>query len=286
MAKKALTVKKAAEIQAKQTINMGGKMEDFNSFSTSCTNNATCQARINSAIEHIRNHSAEAAEIINRYLLPGNDKQHISGKKCVELLEKLGVHACVCIFCYADKAQSWQHGARNKFQANGEYMKELHEAAELPEFTPAFINGMLVYRIEAEGDLHSVTHARNYIKGVNRPEYASVNFALWTKNPEYLWKAILAEGGKPKNIQFVLSSLKVNVPDLHNFERYNAMCMEKFGYPLFDKLFTVWTEKGAAAANAIFNCCGSECNKDRKCKNCLNCYKSSGYNTFVNELLR
>ena len=261
-------------------------MEGFNSLSTSCTNNATCQSRINSAIKEIRNHSEEAAAIIDRYLLPGTDKRHITCKKAVEMLEKIGCHTSVCIFCYANKAQQWQEGARNKFQANGEYLKVLRDAEELPEITPAFINGMLVYRLEAEGDTHNVDQARNQIRIVNRPIYSNVNFAVWTKNPEYIWKAICAEGGKPKNLQIVLSSLKVNVPDIHNFERYNALCIAKFGYPLFDKLFTVWTEKGAAAAGQEFNCCGSAGNRDRKCKNCLNCYKASDYNVFVNELLR
>lgn len=280
--------KKTMEIKpgAVETIAMGGKMEGFNSLSTSCTNNATCQSRISSAIQQIRNHSAEAAEIINRYLLPGKDKRHISCKKAVELLEKIGCHACVCIFCYADKSQQWQEGARNKFQANGEFLKVLRDPANLPNVTPAFIDRQLYYRIEAEGDTHDVDQARNYVRMTNKPGYENVNFAMWTKNPEYIWKAICAEGGKPANLQLVLSSLKVNVQDLHNFERYNALCMTRFGYPLFDKLFTVWTEAGAAAAGQEFNCCGSAGNKDRKCKNCLNCYKRSGYNTFVNELLR
>lgn len=277
---------KNQSIKANETIAMGGKMEGFNSFSTSCTNNQTCQFRINSAIAAIRNHSEEAKNIIDRYLLPGSDKNHITCKKCVEMLEKIGVHASVCIFCYADHTQAWQKGSRDKFQRNGEYMKELHNAEELPNITPAFIDGMLVYRIEAEGDSHNVDQNRNYIRIMNKPGYESVHFAQWTKNPEYLWKAVVQEGGKPSNAQYVLSSLYVNVPDLHNFERYNALCIAKFGYPLFDRLFTVWTKEGIKKAGETFNCCGSEGNKDRKCRNCLNCYKSENYNVFVNELLR
>lgn len=63
------------------TIDMGGKMECMNSISTSCTNNSGCQRRIEKAIQEIREYSPEAEAIINRYLLPGKDKNHISGKK-------------------------------------------------------------------------------------------------------------------------------------------------------------------------------------------------------------
>lgn len=271
---------------ARVTEKMGGKMEDFSSLSTSCTNNFQCQMRIKKAISDIRKFSPEAEEIINRYLLPGSDKKHISGKKCVTMLEKIGCKACVCIFCYADKAQSWQEGARNKFQANGEYLKVLRDPEELPNLEPEKINSLCPFRFEAEGDLHNVDNARNYIRIANKPNHKHIAFALWTKNPEYIWKAIQRENGKPENLQLVLSSRYVNEPDIHMFERYNILCMAKYGYPLFDKLFTVWTEKGIENSAYTFNCCGSEGNKDRKCKNCMNCYKSEDYNIFVNEILR
>ena len=152
--------------------------------------------------------------------------------------------------------------------------------------SPRFINGLLPFRFEAEGDLINTNHARNYIRIANRSGHEKIDFALWTKNPGYIWKAIQAENGKPKNLQIVLSSAYVNRPDFSAFEKYNALCIAKYGYPLFDKLFTVWTEKEINKTSYEFNCCGSAGNKDRKCKNCLNCYKSSGYNVFVNEILR
>lgn len=268
------------------TLDMGGKMEDMNSLSTACSNNDNCQWRIKSAIEKIRQHSPEAESIINRYLLPSKDKRHISCKKAVELLEKIGCPVCVCIFCYANKAQGWQKGARDKFQRNGEYLKTLREPEELPDIIAPDFDGFRPFRLEAEGDLHNAEQARNYLKICKKSEHEDISFALWTKNPEFLWKAIKLENGKPKNLQLVLSSNFVNHPDIALFEKYNALCMAMFGYPMFDKLFTVWTEKGIANTEFQFNCCGSEGNKDRKCKNCLNCYKDHDYNTFVNELLR
>lgn len=268
------------------TLNMGGKMENMNSLSTSCTNNENCQKRIAKAIEKIRNFSKEAAEIIDRYLLPSEDKKHLTGKKTVEMLEKLGCKVCICIFCYANKTQQYQDSARNKFQGNGEYLKELQFEENLPVCIPSFIDGLLPFRFEAEGDLHNTNHGRNFIRTCNKPENSKVNFALWTKNPGLIWDSVIAEGGKPSNLQLVLSSVYVNQPDLKVFEYYNNLCKETFGYNLFDKLFTVWTEKGIQGSGFEFNCCGSEGNKNRKCKDCLNCYKSSGYNTFVNELLR
>lgn len=268
------------------TIGMGGKMEGMNSLSTACSNNQYCQKRIEKAIADIRKHSPEASAIIDRYLLPSNDKRHISCKKCVELLEKIGCKVCVCIFCYANKSQVWQEGARNKFQKNGEYLKILHEPDELPNVVAPKINGIYPFRFEAEGDSHGIDHDRNYIRICNKPNHLNIDFALWTKNSEFLYQAIIAEKGKPKNLQIILSSSYVNNPDIETFEKYNRLCMERFGYPMYDKLFTVWTKMGIAKSGFCFNCCGSESNKDMKCRNCLNCYKNHDYNKYVNELLR
>ena len=143
---------------------------------------------------------------------------------------------------------------------------------------------MKPFRFEALGDLINVAHAKNYMKMCLKN--ADADCALWTKNPHLLWTAVLAMGGKPQNVQFVLSSPYVNKPDIGTYWRYNARCNEVFGYPLFDKLFTVWTEDEAKKKNVQFNCCGADGMKDRKCKNCLNCYKRENYNEFVNELLR
>lgn len=268
------------------TLDMRGKMEGFNCLTTSCKSNYFCQKGIEQAIKIIRNHSKEASDILDRYLLPSKDKRHISCKKCVEMLEEIGCPVCVCLFCYADRAQSYQDGARKKFQANGEYLKDLHEPDELPDVFAPFIDDIYPFRFESEGDSLGVPHDRNYIRISNKPQHSHISFALWTKLPEFLWKAVQLENGKPKNIQFVLSSRYVNHPDINLFEKYNILCMDKYGYSLFDKLFTVWTERGIANSGFSFNCCGSEGNKDRKCKNCLNCYKDHDYNIYVNELLR
>lgn len=264
--------------------NMRGKMEDMDSLSTSCAVNPICKVRIENAIEIIRQHSEDARDIIDRYLLPSDDKRHLTEAQTVKLLQKMNVRVCVCIFCYAQKALRYRETNSKKFAKNGEFLVVERSMDELPSVNPRELQGLKPFRLEAMGDLINVAHAKNYLKMCVKNGYA--DFALWTKNPHLLWGAVLEVNGKPKNLQCVLSSFYIDRPDEVVYWKYNRMCMEKFGYPLFDKLFTVWTESGAKEKNVQFNCCGADGMKDRKCKNCLNCYKRENYNEFVNELLR
>lgn len=265
------------------TISMRGKMEMFDSISTSCATNNNCQSRIQKVIDDIKNFSSEACEIIERYMLPSDDKNHITASKTVQMLTAIGCKVCICIFCYADRQQKYQKGTRDKLTRNGEFLSVDRESDELPTINPVEIDGMKPFRYEAMGDLINSAHARNYIRMMYKNP--DMNHSLFTKNPNLVWEAV-KELGKPKNAVFVYSSSYVNVPEIENYERYNKMCMEKFGYKLFDRLFTVWTANIAHRYAIEFNCCGANGMKDRKCKNCLNCYKRSGYNEFVNELLR
>lgn len=266
------------------TMKMRGKMEDFVSISTASATNPFCQARIKSAIEEIRNHSEKARDIIDRYLLPSKHKLHLTATQAVNALADIGCNACVCVFCYANKQQEYQKGTKSKLSKNGEFLSVERKISELPTPCPNEVNGMKPFRFEALGDLHNVDHAVNYIKMCMRNMDADC--AWWSKNADFVWQAVLKMGGKPKNCQFILSSPYVNTPDRKTYDKYNKMCRDKFGYNLFDKLMTIWTENIAHRYAIEFNCCGSGGMKDRKCKNCLNCYKSVDYNEFVNELLR
>ena len=266
------------------TTKMRGKMEDFVSISTSSATNPYCQARIKQAIEDIRNHSEKARDIIDRYLLPSKHKLHLTATEAVNELAEIGCNACVCVFCYANKQQEYQKGTKDKGTRNGEFLSVERCADELPTPCPNEINGMKPFRFEAFGDLQNVAQAVNYIKMCMKN--ADADCAIWTKNAYFLWEAVCIMGGKPQNVQFIYSSAYVNTPDRQTYDAYNKMCRERFGYPLFNKLFTVWTKNIAHRYAIEFNCCGANGIKDRKCKNCLNCYKRSDYNEFVNELLR
>lgn len=265
------------------TLKMRGKMAGFTSISTACSTNQFCQSRIENAIRDIRNFSEKARDIIDRYMLPSKHKLHLTGTETVNALTEIGCPVCICIFCYADKAQKFQHGTKDKGTRNAEFLSVERCADELPSVNPQEMNGLHPFRFEALGDLGSVAQAKNYLRMCMKN---NADNALWTKNAEFLWKAVVEMGGKPKNVQFIFSSAYVNTPDRKTYDAYNKMCREKFGYNLFDKLFTVWTANIAHRYAIEFNCCGSGDMKDRRCSNCLNCYKSSGYNEFVNELLR
>lgn len=267
---------------------MRGKMKDCTSITSSCAHNATCAARIKNALAEIENYSAEAAEALALFKLPSSDKKHITQKQLIARLEKLGFHDIpVCAFCFAERALVIGSGedANIKYSATGEYLSaELRAPSELP-IVPGFFgaavsmeNPAKTYsdggrheRIESFGDSSGVIQARNYLRICkNNP---AVFFSAWTKNPEHYYQAALAEGGKPENLKLILSSYKMNTPDIETAARYNALIP---GF--FDSLFTVYTPAGALAAGVVLNCCGSDRDKiiPRECKTCMNCYLKNG----------
>lgn len=138
----------------------------------------------------------------------------------------------------------------------------LFEICELPMINAAF------FRFESFGDLGSVTQARNYIRLAKRNPWT--RFALWTKNPAILARAIDLEGGKPENLNVILSSPYINVP------------CERSGWPFVDKTFTVWDKAGQKELQAAGGCinCGS-----KKCIDCLVCYTKNDV-TAINESLK
>ena len=261
------------------TENMSGKMEGCKSISTSSATNATCQKRIIAALNEIRDYSAESAELLARFCLPSTDKKHITQKQLVKELEKIGCTIPVCAFCYSYRDLNGSgiisENKNIKFSANGRYLSEkLRDYNELPIVIGFYgFDGKRHERLEAFGDTENETQARNYLRLCNKPENKEVLFTVWTKNPEHYYKAILAENGKPENLKIILSSYRVNIPDIKTAVRYNEL------YPgMIDSVFTVWTENGAKHNNITLNCCGSEKDKiiPRKCLNCMNCYLKDG----------
>lgn len=120
---------------------------------------------------------------------------------------------------------------------------------ELPIINAAF------FRLESFGDLINTDHARNYLRICKRNPWT--RFALWTKNPGILARAIEMEGGKPENLNVILSSPFINTP------------CDASPWPFVDKTFTVYDKPGQKELEAAGGCinCGS-----RKCLDCLLCY--------------
>lgn len=122
----------------------------------------------------------------------------------------------------------------------------------------------LYFRFEAFGDLNNEIQVINYFNICKKNP--GVNFALWTKNPDFIEKAIAAGHKKPKNLNIILSSLFVNV------EREN-------NYDFVDKVFTVYDKETIKEKDIAINC-GA-----KSCLNCLKCYKKNKV-TVINEMLK
>lgn len=114
---------------------------------------------------------------------------------------------------------------------------------------------VLFQRIESFGDAYNVTQVRNYTRFTRT--HAERRTAAWTKNKS-VWKAGLKlEGGKPKTLSLVESSLKIGRPDELSEEDLEV----------FDHQFTVVRE---TEDSPKVNCGG------RLCKACLRCYIRKG----------
>ena len=123
------------------------------------------------------------------------------------------------------------------------------------------------FRFESFGDLASVNQVINYfnIAKKNRETLC----ALWTKNPQFIAKAIKMGHEKPKNLQIVLSSPELNKP------------INKTRFAFVDKIFTVYDKQHAG--DVVINC-GA-----RSCLACGRCYRSNPNGSgveYVNELLK
>ena len=135
------------------------------------------------------------------------------------------------------------------------------------DLTPAqvpYINGTLC-RFEAFGDLANVTHAKNYIRIAAANPHCT--FALWTKNPGFLKKAI-DELGKPANLIVVLSSFHLNKID------------SAAAFPFVDHVFTVYDAETIERENVEINC-GA-----RDCMGCRRCYTVGNADFYISEKLK
>lgn len=166
----------------------------------------------------------------------------------------------ICEKCYA-------HAQMNRFKnmqpclANNFDILTNHIIAndELP------IVNALVFRFESFGDIYNETQVINYfnICKVN----PQTRFALWTKNPAIIERAIATGHEKPENLVILLSSLYIN----------QQADIEKWSF--IDKVFTVYDEKTIAEKQININC-GA-----RNCFTCQRCYRKDT-EKFINEKLK
>lgn len=122
----------------------------------------------------------------------------------------------------------------------------------------------IYFRFEAFGDLNNDIQVINYFNMCYKNP--RVKFALWTKNPDFIDKAIRRGYQKPENLNIVLSSLFINK------ERKNP-------FSFVDKIFTVYDKNYIEGNNIDINC-GS-----RNCFTCGLCYEKNGVK-IINEKLK
>lgn len=160
----------------------------------------------------------------------------------------------ICAACFAarmfDNLTGRYRSVNRAFKRNTEILcKRLLKDNEIPRINPAKVP---IFRFEAYGDLMNVIQVLNYFKICYKNP--AVNFAMWTKNPGFIIKA-LKIAPKPANLQIVLSSMGMNTPA--HAERFDFV----------DKVFTVYDEKTIEAQNININCGARSCFACRKCYN-------------------
>lgn len=212
--------------------NHTGKMEGMHSISTAVTVNPICQARRAAALKALE----EAKE------------------KGLDPIEH------ICLSCFAEAQLEYQGSTDIKYRRAFEILN--YKVFALEDFP---ILNLLVFRIEAFGDVASVTQARNYIRLANRNPLTICT--AWTKNPG-IWKEAFAIEGKPENMIMIYSNPIVD-SKIDEEAFFQAL---KVSYPFLDKMFSVFNEEDETT-----NCGG------RKCLTCLNCYRKDGP-VFIHEV--
>lgn len=164
----------------------------------------------------------------------------------------------ICSKCYAMRYEKRFPALAQHLRNNYEILNDnLLSVEQIP-----FIND-LYFRFESFGDIASVTQARNYfLIAKHNPK---TTFALWTKNPAFIDKAIDLDG-KPQNLKIILSSSKINV--IEDFSRFDFV----------DHVFTVFTGDFVESHKIKINC-------KKQCIKCLKCYHNDT-DFFITELLK
>ena len=163
----------------------------------------------------------------------------------------------ICSHCFAAAMHKRYGNLAIRMEQNYQTLSSrLFEIEELPMINAAW------FRFESFGDLGSVIQARNYLRIAKRNPQTF--FAIWTKNPSFMAKAIAIEG-KPENINIILSSPYMN-----------TTCDES-KWSFVDKTFTVYDKQHSDGVK--INC------GDRKCMDCRICYTKNNIRR-VNENLK
>ena len=169
------------------------------------------------------------------------------------------IEGSICQKCFASKQVKVFTSMQKPLLKNQEILT--HSILPMDQI-PTIYNKY--FRFEAFGDLNNEIQVINYFNHCYKNP--DVKFALWTKNPDYIAKAIKQGYAKPDNLNIILSSLFINV------ER-------KTRYDFIDKIFTVYDKQYIQENNTPINC-GA-----RNCFKCGLCYEKNDIR-IINEVLK
>lgn len=166
----------------------------------------------------------------------------------------------ICSHCYAQTQMKRYKNMHPCYERNADVLcGRVLSKEEMPLLNTAF------FRFESFGDLRNETQVINYFNICKANKH--VKFALWTKNPFLIQRAIDNGAKKPSNLQIVLSSHYLNKP------------MDITPLSFADKVFTVY-DKNFIKENDVDINCGA-----RSCLTCQKCYKKSK-TVYINEKLK
>lgn len=169
------------------------------------------------------------------------------------------IKGSICEKCFASKQVKIFPSMEKPLQQNQKILtREILPMDQIPTIYNKY------FRFEAFGDLNNDIQVINYFNHCYKNP--DVKFALWTKNPDYIAKAIKQGYEKPANLNIVLSSLFINV-------------QRKTRYDFVDKVFTVY-DKNHIEENEININCGA-----RNCFKCGLCYEKNDVK-IINEKLK
>lgn len=236
--------------------DMGGKMENVLSVSSSCKNNPLCLAR------------------------------HGEGMTKAEFMRQIrdGGHPCICMVCFAIRALAYKTNLQNNLNENADILanrllgtEELFTLAmELVEASE--INNSPMLRLESFGDIATVTQALNYINLcwlVGMFSQEKIHIAWWTKNWTLLLEAWRKTDEQKKSVfrrctNIVLSSSRVGI----EVDRGIVRNVEnELGMPV--KVFTV---DGFESERTN---CGA-----RSCFKCHRCYDKTESTEYIYEVVK
>lgn len=170
------------------------------------------------------------------------------------------ISGSICEKCYAQVMMKRFKELDPCLTKNGEVLSSrLLKFEEQPTLNVAY------FRFEAFGDLLNETHVINYFNICKKNP--DTHFALWTKNPHLIARAIDFGHDKPKNLQIILSSPYINIKTINN------------KWDFVDKTFTVYDRQFIIQNNVKTNCHG------KNCLECKLCYQDNGV-TDIREQLK